>query len=59
MRGFQEIRGHSTRLVYDRERAKFVIKLDPHRFMVGKPDITVEAQHNNGNGSKPARKQQC
>ena len=29
MRGFQEIRGQSTRLIYDRERANFVIKTEP------------------------------
>ncbi len=59
MRGFQEIRGQNTRLVYDRERANFVIKLEPPHFVVGEPDTAVEARHNNGNGSEPARKQQC
>ena len=38
MRDFQEIRGQSIRLVYDRERADFVIKTEPHRFAVRKPD---------------------
>jgi hypothetical protein len=57
MRGFQEIRGQSTRLVYDRERASFVITLEPHHFTAGNADIAVEARHNNGNGSKPASKQ--
>ena len=43
MRGFQEIRGQCTRLTYDRERANFVIKTEPHRFAVRKPDSEVDA----------------
>ena len=55
MRGFQEIRGQSTRLDYDRERANFVIKTGPHRFVVRKPAAEVDAEHINGNGTKPLR----
>ena len=42
MRGFQEIRGQCTRIIYDRERANFVIKTEPHRFAVRKPDSEVD-----------------
>ena len=37
MRSFQEFKGQSTRLDYDRERGEFVVKLEPHPFVVRKP----------------------
>ena len=55
MRGFQEIRGQCTRIIYDRERANIFIKTEPHRFAERKPDSEVDAEHINGNGTKPLR----
>ena len=37
MRGFQEFKGQSIRLDYDRERADFLVKTEPHLFVVRKP----------------------
>ena len=59
MRGFQEIKGQNIRLVYDRERADFLVKIEPHLFAVRKPQAENEAGHKNGNGTKPARKAKC
>jgi hypothetical protein len=59
MRGFQEIKGQSIRLVYDRERADFLVKIEPHLFVARKPAAESEAGHKNGNGTKPARKAKC
>ena len=36
MRSFQEFKGQSTRLDYDRERAEFVARPEPHPFVVRK-----------------------
>ena len=44
MRGFQEIKGQSIRLVYDRERADFLVKIEPHLFAGRKPDSESEAE---------------
>jgi hypothetical protein len=55
MRGFQEIRGQSIRLDYDRERAEFGLKAGPHPFVVRKPTTEVEARHN-CNGREQARR---
>ena len=59
MRGFQEIKGQSIRLVYDRERADFVVKAEPHPSWFASPRAENEAGHKNGNGTKPARKAKC
>jgi hypothetical protein len=59
MRGFQEINGQSMRLVYDRERADFLVKIEPHLFVVRKPQAEDEAGHKNGNGTKQTRKAKC
>jgi hypothetical protein len=59
MRGFQECKGQSTRLEYDRERAGFVLKAGPHPFVVRGPTDETEAGHKNGNGTKPARRGTC
>ncbi len=65
MRGFQEIKGQSTRLVYDRERATFLVKFEPHPFVVHEPATKVHAKQNgatkvqikqNGDGTEPARR---
>ena len=37
MRGFQEFKGQNVRLVYDREHADFVVKIEPHLFVVREP----------------------
>jgi len=59
MRGFQEVHGHNIRLVYDRERADFVTMVEPHVFLVRKPEMEVESRHNGGNGKVPARRHKC
>ena len=56
MRGFQEVHGHNIRLVYDRERADFVTMVEPHVFLVRKPEMEVESRLNGGNGKVPARR---
>ena len=56
MRGFQEVKGHNIRLVYDRERADFVVKVEPHLFLVSKPEIEGANGHNGGNGKVPVRR---
>jgi len=59
MRGFLECKGQSTRLDYDRERADFFLKAEPHPFVVRKPFDETEAGHKNGNGTKPAGRAKC
>jgi hypothetical protein len=59
MRGFQEVKGHNIRLVYDREHADFVAKVEPHLFLVRKPESEVESGHNGGNGKVLARRDKC
>jgi uncharacterized Fe-S cluster protein YjdI len=59
MRGFQEIKGQSIRLVYDCERADFLVKTEPHLFVVRKPTAGNEAGHKNANRTKPARRAKC
>jgi hypothetical protein len=58
MRGFQEIRGHTVRIVYDRARADFVAKVEPHLF-VNKPKIEARPRHNGANGKVSAGKDKC
>jgi hypothetical protein len=58
MRGFQEIRGQSTRLVYDQESATFLVKFEPHLVVIREPAAEVEAKHN-GDGTAPARRRKC
>jgi len=58
VRRFLEFKGHSFRHGYDRERADFVIKVEPHPFVVRKPANEIEATHN-GNGTEPARRHRC
>jgi len=41
MRGYQETRGRSFRLVYDRERAEFVYRVEPHPFLARVPMAEV------------------
>jgi hypothetical protein len=53
MRGFQEIKGHNIRLVYDRDRADFIVKFEPHLFVVRNPKIEVASEHNGCNGKVP------
>ena len=53
MRGFQEIKGHNIRLVYDRDRADFIVKVEPHLFVVRNPEIEVESKHKGDNGKVP------
>jgi len=36
MKSFQEFKGQSTRLDYDRERGEFVARPEPHPFVVRK-----------------------
>ena len=47
MRGFQEFKGQNARLVYDRERADFVVKIEPHLFVVREsgPKFQAERKH--------------
>jgi hypothetical protein len=52
MRGFQEIKGQNTRLVYDPERGTFFVKFEPKLPFVPAPK--VETKHN-GNGEQPTR----
>ena len=59
MRGFQEIKGHNIRVVYDRERADFVAEVEPLFFVVRKPEIEAHPRHNGGNGKVSARKDKC
>ena len=58
MRGFLEFKGQSIRLDYDRERADFVLKVEPHPFVVRKPATEVEAEHKTAT-AKPARRHRC
>jgi hypothetical protein len=53
MRGFQEIKGHNIRLVYDRDLADFIVKVEPHLFVVRNPEIEVASEHNGCNGKVP------
>lgn len=59
MRGFEEIKGHTIRLVYDRDRADFVVKVEPHLFVVRNPETEAESGHNGGNGKMPTRRTKC
>jgi hypothetical protein len=65
MRGFREIKGQCTRLVYDRERATFLVKFEPHAFVMHEPATEVQAKQNgatevqgkqNGDGTEPTRR---
>jgi hypothetical protein len=58
MRGFLEFKGQSARIDYDRERADFVAKTEPHPFVVRKPATEVEPEHNGGS-TEPARRHRC
>ena len=58
MRSFLEFKGQSIRLDYDRERADFVLRAEPHPFVVRKPATEVEAKHN-GDAAEPARRHRC
>lgn len=59
MRGFQEIKGQSVRLVYDRDNANFRLETGPHLFLVGKPATEVKPEYKNGNGATTARTSKC
>ena len=59
MRGFLEFKGQSTRLDYDRERAEFFAKAEPHPFMLRKLATEIEAEPNDGDRTKPARRRRC
>ncbi len=41
MRRFLEFKGQSFRLDYDRDRADFVVKTEPHPFVVRKPATEI------------------
>jgi hypothetical protein len=56
MRGFQEIKGQSIRLVYDRERADFLVKTEPHLFVVREPTTEVQAERKHCDRTKTARR---
>jgi hypothetical protein len=58
MRSFLEFKGQSIRLDYDRERADFVLRAEPHPFVVRKLATEVEAKHN-GDATKYARGHKC
>jgi hypothetical protein len=60
MRGFQEFKGQTTRLDYDRERADFIlIKAGPHPFVVRKLAAEVEAEPRHCERPEPARRPRC
>jgi hypothetical protein len=59
MRGFLECKGQSIRLEYDRDRAGFVLKAEPHPFVVRKPSDETRAEHKNGNMTKLAGRAKC
>jgi hypothetical protein len=44
MRSFQEFKGQSTRLDYDRERGEFVVRPEPHPFVVRKEVCEVQTK---------------
>jgi hypothetical protein len=56
MRGFQEIKGQSIRLAYDRERADFLVKTEPHPFVVREPAIEVQAKRKHCDRRETARR---
>jgi hypothetical protein len=58
MRSFLEFKGQSIRLDYDRERADFVLKAEPHPFMVRRPPTEAETKRN-GDGTESASKPGC
>ena len=43
MRGYQEYRGRSIRLVYDREQGEFVYRVEPHPFLVRTSEAKVRS----------------
>jgi hypothetical protein len=56
MRGFQEIKGQSIRLVYDRERADFVVKTEPHLLVVRESATEVQAERKRCDHRETARR---
>ena len=56
MRNFQEFKGQSIRLDYDRERAEFVLKAGPHPFVVHKSATEAEDEPKHCNGHALAGK---
>src|SRR5262245_1169175 len=50
MRGYQEQKGQRTRLGYDRQRAEFVTKAEPHPFVVrnAASEVQIEAKEPTG-----------
>ncbi len=59
MRGFEEVKGHNIRLVYDRDRADFVVKVEPHLFLVGDAETEARSGRNGANGKARARRNGC
>ena len=54
MRGYQEIKGLSIRLVYDRKRGEFVYRVEPHPFLVRMSEAEVGSGHKGGNAKAPS-----
>ena len=57
MRGFKEVKGQNIRLVYDRERAKFLVKIEPHLFLVHESATEVDVKH--GYSAEPEGRRKC
>ena len=56
MRGYQEYRGRSIRLVYDRECGEFVYRVEPHPFLVRTSEAKVRSDARGCDSKAPSGK---